>query len=139
MEPAADAGPSFATQDSELCLQTIITVFKNDNTSTYSAVLLRLIARMIKERHYRVHPNVLSCLLHLRLRSELGSMREKGKGKGKAKENGTEVKAKSEIRNKWMTKNKRKAERERKEVEKEMDEAEAEIDLEERATVVSMI
>jgi nucleolar complex protein 3 len=93
---------------------------------------------MIKERHYRVHPNVLACLLHLRLRSELGQMREKGKGKGKGKDSAfQEVKAKSETRKKWMTKNKKKAEKERKEVEKEMEEAEAEVDTEERATVVS--
>ncbi len=83
-----------------------------------------------------VHPNVLSCLLHLRLRTELDQMRE---GKGRNKANGQpEVKGKfkSEIRKKWATKNQRKREKELKEVQKEMAEAEAEVDKEERAVTV---
>ncbi|GHJ84066.1 hypothetical protein NliqN6_0468 [Naganishia liquefaciens] len=123
--------------DAELCLQTIITVFRNDATATTSAVLLRLLARMIKERHYNVNPNVLTCLLHLRLRTELGldadgKSRLKSKGKGREEE---KQKAKSEIRQKWMNKNRRKAEKEKKEVEKELEEAEAEVDKEERSKV----
>lgn len=126
-------------QDAELCLQTIITVFRNDATATTSAVLLRLLARMIKERHYNVNPNVLTCLLHLRLRTELGldadgKSRLKSRGRGRDDER---QKAKSETRQKWMNKNRRKAEKEKKEVEKEMEEAEAEVDKEERSKVVS--
>lgn len=124
-----------------MCLQTIITVFRNDNTATTSSVLLRLLARMIKERHYKVNPNVLSCLLHLRLRTELGldakgKTNLKQKGKFRDRED-REQKVKSEIRKKWMNKNRKKAEQEKKEVEKEMEEAEAEVDMEERSKVVS--
>jgi nucleolar complex protein 3 len=106
-------------------------VFRDDVTAHYSAVLLRLIARMIKERRYKVHPNVLSCLLALRLRSELSSPHE-AKNKARYK-----TKVKSEIRKKWMNKNRRKAEKERQEVEKELQEASAEVDQEERSKVVS--
>jgi len=125
-------------QDSELCLRTVVTVFRNDVTAHYSAVLLRLIARMIKERRYKVHPNVLSCLLALRLRSELSSPHERKARPASYKERKQEeVKVKSEIRKKWMNKNRRKAEKEKQEVEKELQEASAEVDTEERSKVVS--
>jgi nucleolar complex protein 3 len=126
-----------------MILQTFIDVFKSDHTSVYSQTLLRLIARMIKERKFQVHPNILSCLLHLRLRSELDMMREKARKGRDAKERdrrakNDKAKFKSEIRKKWQTKNQKKREKEMKEVEKEMGEAAAEVDLEERANIVSL-
>lgn len=134
-------------QDAEMILQTFIDVFKSDLTSVYSQTLLRLIARMIKERKFQVHPNILSCLLHLRLRSELDMMRDAKKKSGagadrreKDKKGSKEKgKFKSEIRKKWQTKNQKKREKEMKEVEKEMGEAAAEVDLEERASVVCLL
>lgn len=129
-----------------MILQTFIDVFKSDLTSVYSQTLLRLIARMIKERKFQVHPNILSCLLHLRLRSELDLQRDASRQKRDAKEKDRGKKGpkeknqgqfKSEIRKKWQTKNQKKREKEMKEVEKEMGEAAAEVDLEERANVVS--
>ncbi|KAJ9111503.1 hypothetical protein QFC22_006530 [Naganishia vaughanmartiniae] len=127
-------------EDAEMCLQTIITVFRNDNTATTSSVLLRLLARMIKERHYKVNPNVLSCLLHLRLRTELGldakgKTNLKHKSKFRDRDDREQQKVKSDIRKKWMNKNRKKAEQEKKEVEKEMEEAEAEVDIEERSKI----
>lgn len=131
--------------DSELILNTFVGVFHADLAATYSQALVKLIARMIKERKFQVHPNVLSCMLHLRLRTELTHMRankkdlkrkgkfDKRKGKGKDKEEGP--KFKSEVRKKWQTKNQRKREKELKEVEKEMAEAEAEVDQEEREQI----
>ncbi|TXT06003.1 hypothetical protein VHUM_03764 [Vanrija humicola] len=118
--------------DSELILNSFVSVFRSDNTSTYSQALVRLIARMIKERKFQVHPNVLSCLLHLRLRTELSAMWEKKKGKGRDRKEQPEKKFKSEVRKQWQTKNQRKREKELKEIQKEMAEAEAEVDLEER-------
>lgn len=122
-----------------MVLQTIIDVFKSDLTSTYSQTLVRLIARMIKERKFQVHPNVLSSLLHLRLRGELDQMRDSKARRGKDGKNGERPKKeyKSEIRKKWQTKNQKKREKEMKEVEKEMAEAAAEVDIEERSVVVS--
>jgi nucleolar complex protein 3 len=94
---------------------------------------------MIKERRYKVHPNVLSCLLALRLRSELSSPHERKARPASYKERKQEeVKVKSEIRKKWMNKNRRKAEKEKQEVEKELQEASAEVDTEERSKVVSL-
>lgn len=127
-------------QDSDLCLKTVIQVFKQDVTAHYSAVLLRLLARMIKERRFKVHPNVLSCLLFLRLRSELSAPHEAKKDKfsrGSKDGKQQDVKFKSDIRKKWMNKNRRKAEKEKQEVEKELNEASAEVDQEERSKVVS--
>lgn len=94
---------------------------------------------MIKERHFKVHPNVLSCLLHLRLRTELGvrasdthaSKPETKKpplnGKGKKSE---QV---------HLSKKAKKVFREQKEIDKELREAGAEVDKEERRTTVSTI
>jgi nucleolar complex protein 3 len=133
-------------------LATFIAVFKADLTSTYSQTLVRLIARMTKERKFQIHPDVLSCLLHLRLHTELDQMvanRKDQKAKnnskkfagrdGKDKDGKEKKEFKSEIKKKWQTKNQKKKEKEMKEVEKDMKEAEAEIDLEERAQVVSCL
>ena len=66
-------------------------MFRADNTGEPSLEIVRLLNRMIKERRYNVHPEVLSCLLHLRLKSELGVRasetkvdKESGSGVGKA-------------------------------------------------------
>ncbi|CAK9783293.1 nucleolar complex-associated protein 3 [Cutaneotrichosporon oleaginosum] len=123
-------------EQSDLILSTFVSVFKQDVSATYSQALVRLIARMIKERKFQVHPNVLSCLLHLRLRTELNQMQDgKKKKKGARRPAGPEKKYKSEVRKKWQTKNQRKKEKEMKEIEREMAEAEAEVDEEERAQV----
>ncbi len=126
-------------QECELVLQSFVSVFKQDITATNSQILVRLINRMIKERKFQVHPNVLTCLLHLRLRTELDSMKrgKNSKGKGKRPDGDKpEKQFKSDVRKKWQTKNQKKREREMKEVQKEMAEAEAEVDQEERAQVV---
>lgn len=122
--------------DSDLVLQTFVDVFKRDITAVQSQALVRLIARMIKERKFQVHPNVLSCLLHLRLCSELDQMKD-SKSKHKGRRDGVKMTFKSKEREKWATKNQKKRERELKEVQKEMAEAEAEVDKDERATTVS--
>ncbi|WWC72062.1 uncharacterized protein I206_106022 [Kwoniella pini CBS 10737] len=125
--------------DSDIVLESFIKVFKEDLTGVHSQTLVRLIARMIKERHFQVNPNVLTCLLHLRLRNELDQMKRGKNAKGgsgdKKQDDIKGKKFKSEIRKKWATKNQRKKEKEMKEVEKEMKEAAAEVDQEERAQV----
>nr|XP_018260827.1 nucleolar complex protein 3 [Kwoniella dejecticola CBS 10117]OBR82985.1 nucleolar complex protein 3 [Kwoniella dejecticola CBS 10117] len=126
--------------DSDIVLESFIKVFKEDLTGVHSQTLVRLIARMIKERHFQVNPNVLTCLLHLRLRNELDQMKRGKNAKGgnasdKKQDDIKGKKFKSDIRKKWATKNQRRKEKEMKEVEKEMKEAEAEVDQEERAQV----
>ncbi|KAF8188421.1 nucleolar complex-associated protein 3 [Pholiota molesta] len=94
---------------SELCSKTLIAVFRADLTGEASLEIVRLINRMVKERHFKVHPNVLACLLHLRLRTELGPVH--------------------------LSKKAKKAYKEQKEINKELQEAGAEVDKEERKTI----
>ncbi|OJT15869.1 Nucleolar complex protein 3 -like protein [Trametes pubescens] len=128
-------------KSSDLCLETLIKVFRADNTGEASLEIVRLLNRMIKERKYNVHPEVLSCLLHLRLKTELGvrssdsradkehSGRPMTKGRAAAKR----AKGKT-VDRPYLSKKAQKVMKERKEIEKEMHEAAAEVDKEERAT-----
>lgn len=103
---------------------------------------------MIKERRFSVHPNVLSVLLHLRLKDELGVKASRShvdreekvvertkyrEGKGKRK-----GKAKFEPKTPHLSKKAIKVQKERKEIEEEMREAEVDVDREERAKIVSL-
>ncbi|KZT26233.1 nucleolar complex-associated protein 3 [Neolentinus lepideus HHB14362 ss-1] len=126
-------------KSSDLCLDTFIKIFRQDTTGVPSLELVRLVNRMIRERRYNVHPNVLGCLLHLRLKTELSVRASeskadkegddvKGKGKGKAR-HGKGKKSDTP----HLSKKAKKALQEQKEIQKEMKEAEAEVDKEERA------
>ncbi|KAI0374803.1 nucleolar complex-associated protein 3 [Pilatotrama ljubarskyi] len=128
-------------KSSDLCLDTLIKVFRADNTGEASLEIVRLLNRMIKERKYNVHPEVLSCLLHLRLKTELGVRASESKadkepsGKPMAKGRAAARRAKGKKTDQpHLSKKAKKVMRERKEIEKEMHEAAAEVDKEERAT-----
>ncbi|KAH9946186.1 nucleolar complex-associated protein 3 [Epithele typhae] len=99
---------------------TLIKVFRTDLTGEPSLEAVRLLNRMIKERKYQVHPEVLSCLFHLRLKSELGVRASETKGKATDQPH--------------LSKKAKKVLKERKEIEKDMHEAAAEVDQEERAS-----
>lgn len=111
---------------------------------------------MIKERHFAVHPNVLSCLWYVKVRAGGAASKgdfvkkptrkwdkdrdwkkkaARGKGNMKGKGEGTEW---AEKKKEWRTKKMRKEAKERKEIERDMDEAEAEVDEEEAARNVSL-
>ena len=134
-------------QSSDLCLDTLIKVFRADNTGEPSLEVVRLLNRMIKERKYNVHPEVLSCLLHLRLKSELGirasetkADKDGGAGAGKTFSKGRAAARRAKgkaVDQPHLSKKAKKVLKERKEIEKEMHEAAAEVDKEERATRVS--
>lgn len=133
--------------DSQLCADSLIEVLKRDLGGEVSLEVVRLLNRMIKERHYKINAKVLNILLHLRLKDELGGRRSgtvyadrikkdsdeaanKKKfqsGKGKAKPRDVR-KGKGE----HLSKTQVKKMREVKEAERDMKEAEAEIDKEER-------
>ena len=108
--------------------------------------IVRLLNRMIKERKYQVHPEVLSCLYHLRLKSELGLRasetkvdKDAGVGAGKALSKGRAAARRAKgkaVDQPHLSKKAKKALKERKEIEKEMHEAAAEFDKEERAARV---
>lgn len=136
-------------QSSDRCLDTLIKVFRADNTGEASLEIVRLLNRMIKERRYNVHPEVLSCLLHLRLKSELDvrasetkADKESGGGVGKTFSKGRAAARRAKgkmVDQPHLSKKANKALKERKEIEKEMHEAAAEVDKEERAARVSAL
>ena len=100
-----------------------------------SLEIVRLLNRVIKERHFKVHPNVLSCFLHLRLRTELGVR------SSDTHTDNPDIQKQKRVKKKTaapvhLSKKAKKALKEQKEINKELREAEAEIDREERKTTV---
>lgn len=89
-----------------------------------------------------MHPEVLTCLLHLRLKSELGvrasdsraDKEDKTKTNGKMANRRTKGKSTDQP---YLSKKTKKALKEKKGIEREVREAEAEVDKEERARIVS--
>ncbi|KAF5358193.1 hypothetical protein D9756_001602 [Leucocoprinus leucothites] len=121
-------------KSSELCISTIIKVFREDLASSPSLEIVRMLNRMVKERRFAIHPNVLSCLLHLRLRTELGVRASDTKAEKGAQDSRDRRHRKGKKADQpHLSKKAKKAQKEKKEIEKEMREAEAEIDKEERA------
>ncbi|TDL27539.1 nucleolar complex-associated protein 3 [Rickenella mellea] len=130
-------------ESSDLCLQTLISVLRADVSGEPSLEIVRLLNRMIKERRFNVHPNVLSCLLHLRLKTELGGVRaseskadkDKSAGhlsKGKAASRRAKGKATNQPH---LSKKAKKKAKETQGIMEEMREAEAEVDRDEKANM----
>lgn len=135
-------------QTSELCVSTVIKIMRADLTGEASLEIVRLLNRMIKERKFAVHPNVLSCLLHLRLKTELGVRSSEfkadkdtdGKSKTYAKGRAAQRRAKGKHADQpHLSKAAKKAAKEKKEIDKEFKEADAQVDKEERATTVRAV
>lgn len=134
------------SQSSDLCMATLTKVFRNDLTGAASLEIVRLMNRMIKEKHYNIHPEVLSCLIHLRLKTELGvrasdSTADKAtavKLHSRSKAASRRAKGKNTAQP-HLSKQAKTALKEKQEIDKEFREAEAEVDKEERATTVSII
>ncbi|KAF9264710.1 NOC3p-domain-containing protein [Marasmius fiardii PR-910] len=122
----------------DLCLATLIRVLKADSTGTASLEIVRLLNRMIKEKRYNVHPAAISCLLYLRLKTELGGVRSSDtKASKEQTQDGKKTRAKKKKGKDeaHLSKKAVKALKERREIEKEFKEAEAEVDKEERANI----
>jgi len=97
-----------------------------------------MLNRMIKERGFSIHPNVLSCLLYLRLRTELGVRASDTKVEKEGQNTRDQRRRKGKkAEQPYLSKKAKKALKEKEEIDKEMHEAEAEVDKEERATTVS--
>jgi nucleolar complex protein 3 len=115
-------------------------VFCADETGVPSLEIVRLLNRMVKERRFNVHSNVLTCLLHLRLKTELGVRASEAKVEREIKrekvKQGKKLKGQGAVST-HLSKKARRALKERKEIEKEMKEAGASVDKEERAANVS--
>ncbi|KZO99597.1 NOC3p-domain-containing protein, partial [Calocera viscosa TUFC12733] len=116
--------------NSELCREAIVRVFREDTTGQASLELVRLMNRMIKERKFHVHPNVLSALLSLRLKTELGRPVEEDRERGKKERGKGSEKAKQ--KKVHLSKKQKMALKETREIQKEMAEAEELVDIEER-------
>lgn len=99
---------------------------------------------MIKERSFSVHPNVMFCLLDLRLKNELGGIRASQTKAEKDEPKGTMSKGKAaakrakgkKVDQPHLSKNARKKKKEIDAIGEEMREAEAEVDSEERQNTV---
>ena len=94
---------------------------------------------MTKERHFNVHPNVLSCLLHLRLKTELSVRASETHADKEEKREVKKGDKKTKKDRVHLSKKAKKALKEKKEIEQELRDAEAEIDKEERAKTVGSI
>ena len=108
---------------SRMCYDALQKVLKGDISGEFSLEITKLLNRMIKERQFRISPNVLSLFNSLRLREELSleSMQKPNKHQRKYKE---------KKERKHLSKKAKKAHRENKEIEKEMKEAQVEVDKE---------
>jgi len=130
-------------ESSVLCLNSLITVLKTDLTGAASLEVVRLLNRMIKEKHYNIRPEVLTCLFYLRLKTELGARasdskadkEEKPKVRSKGRDQARRSKGKP-TEKPHLSKKAAKVMKEKKEIEKEFREAEAVVDKEERAVTV---
>ena len=58
-------------QITDLCCQTISTLFKNDQSGEVSLEALRMIARVFKTKNYIVDPIILKTFLHLKVQIEI--------------------------------------------------------------------
>ena len=96
---------------------------------------------MVKERKFNIHPDVLSCLAYLRLKTELGVRSSETKADkpehmlSKGRQAARRAKGKP-TEQPYLSKKAQKVLKERKEIQKEMQEAAAEVDKEERASNV---
>lgn len=125
-------------QGSELCHNSLVKIFQEDTTGAVSLEVVRDLNRMIKESKYRVNPNVLSCLLHLRLKTEIGvraskTSVEKQPIKIKNKEKRRRGTAATKTH---LSKKAKKVLKEKEVIRKDMKEAEGEVDKEERNKTV---
>ncbi|KAF6765174.1 nucleolar complex-associated protein 3 [Ephemerocybe angulata] len=120
-------------ETSERCLKALNSVFRADLTGVPSLEIVRILNRMVKERRFKVHPNVMSCLLNLRLRTELGVRASQTRVDKEVQEKLSFKQRQKKKDQPHLSKKAKKALKERKEIEKDLREAEAEVDKEERA------
>ena len=122
-------------------MNSLIKVFRADLTGIATLECVRLLNRMIKEHRFNIHPEVLSCLLYLRLKTELGVRTSETRADKPGDSNGkrySKGRAKGKATDQpYLSKKARKVQKERVEIEKEMREAVAEVDKEQRESNVS--
>lgn len=113
------------------CRETMEDIFSKDSDGIVSLEAVRLLAKMMKARDFRIHESVLVTFLHLRLLGEFGmkaSQNRVDRAPEEEQVRGKKQKQKREFR----TKRERKVAKERKLVEKDMKHANALVSHEER-------
>ncbi|CAG8608991.1 13236_t:CDS:10, partial [Ambispora gerdemannii] len=116
------------TDMSAMCRDTIIEIYKNDESGEASLDAVKLTTRMIKAQKYKVHEQVINTFLHLRLRDELVSANRTAASSDSQQQ--YMKKRKQERRH--ISRKMRKLEKDRQSVQKEMKEAEAVVDREDK-------
>ncbi|KHO00793.1 nuclear export protein Noc3 [Metarhizium album ARSEF 1941] len=117
-------------QDTAKVLQSLETLFRDDEEGRASFDAVSLIAKMIRAKEFAVHESVLNLFLHLRLLSEFS---------GKASQDTAEQQrtSKSKKKREFRTKRLRKAMKEQKSLDKDMSLADALVSHEERERMQS--
>ena len=117
-------------QDFDKCIETVETLFREDEDGTASLDGVTQLTKMMKAQNYQVSESILNMFLHLRLLSEFSSRGSQNRidKPGEDEVPGKKPKLKKEFR----TKNQRKLLKERKAVEKDFKEADAIVSHEER-------
>lgn len=117
--------------DQVKCRETMEDIFRKDSDGIVSLEAVRLLAKMMKARDFRIHESVLDTFLHLRLLGEFSMKASQNRVDREPEEEqvrGKKQKQKREFR----TKRERKLQKERKLVEKDMKQADALVSHEER-------
>ncbi|KAJ3028543.1 hypothetical protein HDV00_010180 [Rhizophlyctis rosea] len=112
-----------------LCISSLCTLFANDESGEATLEAVKMIAKGVKERGYKVREGVVRCLLWVKV-GDVG----KGGADGRVEEEDKGVvgkKRKKEEGNKHVSRKMRKVGKKEREVEKELREAEAVVDREE--------
>lgn len=123
------------TPASEQCASSLIQLLRKDADGEIALELVQLLYRMIRERKFAVHANVLDVLVHLRLRSELRSDVKSGPmGSASARPPPRRVDPKKVRQGLAVHRSKKqiKKDRELQAIEQEMREADAALDIEAR-------
>lgn len=113
-------------------VKTIQEVFKADDEGHVSNEVVRLIAKMIKGRKYKVHEVVVETFLYLRLLTELGGVVKAGLNGVEKDNDEPKIKKKDRVH---LSKRERKIRKENKAIEEEMQKAEASVSAEERERI----
>lgn len=124
---------------SKQCFDALVTLLQRDNDGEVSLEAVQLLYRMVRERNFLVHANVLDVLAHLRLREELSQSHKTGP-MGTAHATAPRVQQKSKVDPRKVrkgmqvhrSKKETKRAKELEAIEQEMREADAAIDVEER-------
>ncbi|KAI1212486.1 nucleolar complex-associated protein 3 [Annulohypoxylon truncatum] len=117
--------------DFNKCLQTLETLFKEDEDGSPAMEAVSLLSKMMKAKEYDVHESVVNLFLHLRLLSEFSHKASKDsidRSDSAVGPNGKKPKSKREFR----TKRERKQIKEQKSLQKDMAQADAIVSYEER-------